>query len=92
MFYKDGIDENSDVPQNEKFDGYVVAFIKEVMEELKLPYEIQLVADNDYGKELVNGSWDGMVGEVIRGVRDKITITTQHTRSHTRAHTYEYIL
>lgn len=69
MFYKDGIDETSDVPQNEKFDGYIVQFIEEVMGELKLPYEIQIVADDNYGNELLNGSWDGMVGEVIRGVR-----------------------
>lgn len=68
IFYKDGVDENSDLPQNEKYDGYMVEFIKEVMKELKLPYRIQLVKDDNYGNEQANGSWDGMVGEVIRGV------------------------
>ena len=37
-------------------------------EEKNIKYQFQLVADNAYGFE-ENGVWNGMIGEIMRGVR-----------------------
>lgn len=68
MFYKKGAKDNPDIPNNEKFDGYIVDIAKAVMGTLELPYQLVPVKDGQYGNELANKSWDGMIGEVIRGV------------------------
>lgn len=35
-------------------------------------YKLKLVNDGKYGQPLMTGQWDGMIGEVIRGVSVKI--------------------
>jgi len=68
-FYKPGAENNPNIPNNERFDGYIVEFVKAVMGLLKIDYKLVPVKDHAYGSQLANGSWDGMVGELIRGVR-----------------------
>lgn len=34
-------------------------------------YKLKLVGDGKYGQPSLTGQWDGMIGEVIRGVRVK---------------------
>lgn len=39
-----------------------------ISEKYKFEYEIKLVVDGQYGVETKNGTWDGMVGELLRYV------------------------
>ena len=48
--------------------GYCVDLTKKIAEYVNFDYKIKLVGDNNYGKKLKNGSWNGMVGELTKGV------------------------
>ena len=48
---------------------------KKVAEYVNFDYKITLVKDNAYGKKFKNGTWNGMVGEVVRGVSFKVKMT-----------------
>lgn len=54
---------------NDRFEGYVVDLVQHLAERLHFNYTIEMVKDGAYGGE-VNGRWNGMVGEVMRGVAD----------------------
>ena len=51
------------------YEGYCVDLANMVAKIVGFDYEIQLVKDGRYGGETPNGSWDGMMGELIRQVR-----------------------
>ncbi|GCB85710.1 hypothetical protein scyTo_0026380, partial [Scyliorhinus torazame] len=50
---------------NERYEGFCVDMLKELSQILKFYYKIQLVADGVYGVAEANGTWTGMVGELI---------------------------
>ncbi|KAJ3590177.1 hypothetical protein NHX12_008131, partial [Muraenolepis orangiensis] len=55
---------------NERYEGFCVDMLKELAHILKFKYRIRLVADGHYGVPGANGTWTGMVGELIsRGRR-----------------------
>ena len=54
---------------NDKYEGYIIDLTKKIMNIIKLPdYRIVPVKDKKYGARDENGTWNGMVGELIRGV------------------------
>ncbi|ESN96493.1 hypothetical protein HELRODRAFT_133637, partial [Helobdella robusta] len=55
--------------QQDNFEGYCVDLTQEVAEILRFKYVIKPVKDNKYGSNS-SGSWDGMVGELLRGEAD----------------------
>ncbi|ELT90209.1 hypothetical protein CAPTEDRAFT_167269 [Capitella teleta] len=69
---------------NDRFEGYCADLAKKVSEEVGLPYRIIPVADNKYGAQSENGTWDGMVGELIAQKADlaiaPLTITSVRER------------
>ena len=48
--------------------GYCVDLTKHVADYVNIDYKIHLVKDNNYGKKFRNGTWNGMIGELVRGV------------------------
>ncbi|KAL8624081.1 hypothetical protein ACOMHN_019503 [Nucella lapillus] len=52
---------------NDRFEGFTIDLIRELALELKFNYEIYLSPNNAYGGPRLDGSWDGMVGEVLIG-------------------------
>lgn len=54
-------DENG----KEILEGYCIDFIKKLAEEMQFDYEI----DRQFGKKLPNGQWDGLIGDLAKGVR-----------------------
>ena len=54
---------------NDRYEGYCVDLAQMLFKELKMDYELRLVADGNYGAKLSNGTWDGMVGELTTHVR-----------------------
>ena len=53
---------------NDRYEGYCVDLANKVAGLIEFNFTIQVVKDGQYGKELENGTWNGMVGEVIREV------------------------
>jgi len=65
----------------ESFKGYCMDLLDELARILKFSYEVYTSPDGLYGAETENGSWNGMIGELIRKVCEQLpggcrTITT----------------
>ncbi|XP_036088256.1 glutamate receptor ionotropic, kainate 5 isoform X9 [Rousettus aegyptiacus] len=50
---------------NERFEGFCVDMLRELAQLLRFRYRLRLVEDGLYGAPEPNGSWTGMVGELI---------------------------
>lgn len=55
-----------------KLQGFCIDILDEISQKMNFRYEIYKVADNQYGSEDENGSWNGMIRELI----DKVQFTT----------------
>ena len=54
---------------NERFQGYIPDLMKLLSEELGFKYILRLVREGNYGhKHPEHGTWNGMIGEVMRQV------------------------
>ncbi|MGH0192282.1 UNVERIFIED_CONTAM: hypothetical protein FKN15_011145 [Acipenser sinensis] len=60
--------KHQELEGNERYEGFCVDMLKELADILKFNYKIQLVGDGVYGVSEANGSWTGMVGELISRV------------------------
>ncbi|KAE9552974.1 hypothetical protein FO519_003811 [Halicephalobus sp. NKZ332] len=53
---------------NNRFEGYCISLLKLLKERIEgFDYEIFLSERNRYGTKQPNGSWDGMIGYLLRG-------------------------
>ena len=52
----------------EQYEGYCADLAKNIAEFARFDYEIRPVKDEKYGSEAENGTWNGMVGELVRNV------------------------
>ena len=43
--------------------------LSHIVRELDFKYEMYLVPDGNFGKKKEDGEWNGMIGEVLNGVR-----------------------
>ena len=50
------------------FDGFCVELAEKIADMCEFTFEIKLVKDGKYGAREDNGTWNGMVGELIRKV------------------------
>ncbi|XP_054163278.1 glutamate receptor ionotropic, kainate 2-like [Oppia nitens] len=66
---------------NDQFEGFSIDLIQELSKILHFKYEFRLVKDKGYGRPDANGTWNGMIGELIRGEADiavaDLTITSK---------------
>ena len=53
---------------NDRYEGYCAELASEIAKIVGFDYIIRLVKDNKYGSKLDDGNWNGMVGELSRGV------------------------
>lgn len=60
---------------NDRYEGFCVDMLKELAEILRFNYKIRLVGDGVYGVPEANGTWTGMVGELIARVRSPVVCT-----------------
>lgn len=54
-----------------QLEGFCVDLLSEVAKKVGFKYKVQLVKDGVYGRQEESGNWNGMVGEVVRGVSSK---------------------
>lgn len=52
----------------ENFKGFCIDLARLIEPLVKQKFNICLVPDNAYGQRLDNGSWNGMLGQVVRQV------------------------
>ncbi|XP_072316312.1 glutamate receptor ionotropic, kainate 5 isoform X2 [Eucyclogobius newberryi] len=73
-----------DYQGNDQYKGFCVDMLREVAEMLKFSFKIKLVDDGLYGAPEPNGSWTGMVGELINRKADlavaSFTITSEREK------------
>uniref|UniRef100_A0A914WHL9 Uncharacterized protein n=1 Tax=Plectus sambesii TaxID=2011161 RepID=A0A914WHL9_9BILA len=56
---------------NQKFEGFCIDLLTELSRDLGFTFTIHEVKDKKYGNDISgNGTWDGMVGEILRGEAD----------------------
>ncbi|XP_027003924.1 glutamate receptor ionotropic, kainate 5 [Tachysurus fulvidraco] len=69
---------------NDQYEGFCVDMLKELADILKFTFRIKLVDDGLYGAPEPNGSWTGMVGELINRKADlavaAFTITSEREK------------
>ncbi|XP_035386908.1 glutamate receptor ionotropic, kainate 5 isoform X1 [Electrophorus electricus] len=69
---------------NDRYEGFCVDMLRELSDILKFTYRIKLVDDGLYGAPELNGSWTGMVGELINRKADlavaAFTITSEREK------------
>ncbi|XP_057409849.1 glutamate receptor ionotropic, kainate 4 isoform X2 [Balaenoptera acutorostrata] len=69
---------------NDRYEGFCVDMLKELAEILRFNYKIRLVGDGVYGVPEANGTWTGMVGELIDRKADLavagLTITAEREK------------
>ncbi|KAM6994806.1 glutamate receptor ionotropic, kainate 5 isoform 2-T4 [Tautogolabrus adspersus] len=77
-------DNYQDFQGNEQYEGFCVDMLRELADTLKFSFKIKLVDDGLYGAPEPNGSWTGMVGELINRKADLavagFTITSEREK------------
>ena len=56
------------------FSGYMVDLMDEVARRLNFKYEFHLSPDGKYGSPQRDGTWNGMVGELVKGVHIRLVL------------------
>ncbi|KAG7469271.1 hypothetical protein MATL_G00127160 [Megalops atlanticus] len=73
-----------DFQGNDQYEGFCVDMLREIADILKFSFKIKLVDDGLYGAPEPNGSWTGMVGELINRKADLavagFTITSEREK------------
>ncbi|XP_026331180.1 ionotropic receptor 25a-like [Hyposmocoma kahamanoa] len=69
------LDPETGEPQYNKdgqpiYDGYCIELIGKLAETMEFDYEIVTPKSGSFGRRLTNGSWDGIVGDLMRGETD----------------------
>ena len=62
------ITTNARAVQSTRF--YCVDLIEEIAQDLGFQYELYLTPDNQFGAQDDNGSWDGLVQQILVGVSE----------------------
>lgn len=66
---------------NDRYEGFIVDLMNKISEVLGFEYDLKEVADRRYGSKNADGSWNGMIGEVVSGDADiaasDLTITSK---------------
>ncbi|XP_008321062.1 glutamate receptor ionotropic, kainate 5 isoform X3 [Cynoglossus semilaevis] len=77
-------DNYQDLEGNDQYEGFCVDMLRELANILKFSFKIKLVDDGLYGAPEPNGSWTGMVGELINRKADLavagFTITSEREK------------
>ena len=55
--------------ENGVFRGFCIDILDEIASKMNFRYEIYRVADNQFGSEDENGTWNGMIRELVDKVK-----------------------
>ena len=54
--------------QSVRYDGYVVDLLDRICQMLGLKYDLSPVEDGEYGQQGIDGTWNGMIRELLEKV------------------------
>ena len=75
MVNPDYVEGKEGQSENDRYIGYCVDLAERLAEHIGYDYVIRVVQDGNYGTQEGNGSWNGMIGELLRGVSRLPTIS-----------------
>lgn len=52
----------------EIWEGYCIDFIQKLSEVMQFDYDLVIPEDLEFGRKLPNGEWNGLIGDLARGV------------------------
>ena len=55
----------------DRYQGYYVDLLDVLASHLGLKFDLYLVPDNQYGRQLPDGKWNGIINQLLIGVRNK---------------------
>ena len=53
---------------NDRYEGFIVDMLDRLSDMMQFKYQLTLVKDKRYGFRRADGTWDGMIGELVRDV------------------------
>ena len=53
---------------NDRYEGFLIDLLDHIAMKLEFQYELYESPDGNYGSRYDNGSWNGMIKELIEGV------------------------
>ena len=59
---------------DEVFEGLCIDLLNKLSDKMGFHYIIRLIADGQYGDQLEDGSWTGLVGDLVNQVSHSITM------------------
>ena len=59
--------------QTVTYEGYIIDLLDELASLLGFSYRIQIVPDGQYGFRRLDGTWNGMIGQLLRKVSNALT-------------------
>ncbi|CAL1544183.1 unnamed protein product, partial [Lymnaea stagnalis] len=69
----------------DRYEGYTKDLAQDIASHLGIDYVLRIAEDGEYGKYLGNGTWTGMIGQLIRRTADiaigPLTITSTRERA-----------
>ncbi|XP_076823966.1 glutamate receptor ionotropic, delta-1-like [Clavelina lepadiformis] len=70
---------------NARYTGFAVELLKKISQNLGFKFELYEVGDGKYGARLPNGSWNGLIGDLVKRKADMavaaLTITTDRRKA-----------
>lgn len=63
-----------------QLEGFCIDLLSEVAKKVGFKYKVQMVKDASYGRQDETGNWNGMIGEVVRGVSTH-SLTSAHLQN-----------
>ena len=61
-----------------RYEGYIIDLVQKISEILGFRFQISPVKDNSYGYLKSDGTWDGMIGQLVRKASVCTTIFMLH--------------
>ena len=55
---------------NDRYEGFCIDLLKELAKEVNFTYRIRVLSEKRYGQQFANGTWDGLIDELI----DKVSL------------------
>lgn len=60
--------EGAQEKNGKEYEGYCIDLLDEIRNIFNFTYKIEVVPGNIYGNELENGTWTGMIGQLMEQV------------------------
>lgn len=75
---------------NDRFEGYLADILERLATSVGFEYEIRLSRDGKHGDLHMDRIWDGMMGDIQRGVSEQISMESRNFNRFCRLYSHQY--